>query len=248
MITAYVIISILSLVITGGLLVAYFKLQKQYVALVKHEERLSRSKRVSRRTRKKAHKILDEAQDTAQKVIQESNLKAQNIISQTQLFSDEQRDSLVNQIQKYTNEQVTKYQSFIDGLKEESGRVLKNLADRIGTEASGEVDEFQNRIQKSIAQVDASIAQIVSNGVNQIQKVIDQSQKQALSAFNAKKQQVETEIELYKKQEMEKVESKIFEILEAVNKDLLEKSLNPREHEEIVIKSLERAKREKMFD
>jgi hypothetical protein len=46
MLAISLIVSLFSVSTTLGLLFLYFRLQRKYVTLVKHEERLSRSKRV----------------------------------------------------------------------------------------------------------------------------------------------------------------------------------------------------------
>jgi F0F1-type ATP synthase membrane subunit b/b' len=240
--------TLILLVILGGVVLVYFRLQRKYVALVKHEERLSRSKRVGRKTRKKAHRILDEARDNAQRVLQESNIKAQQVISQAQVFSEEQKKVLSTHIQDYSDQQAKNYQDFLEGVKKDSMNMLGGISDKINKEALQEIDLFRGNIQNQVQSADESMKMVITSAVDQVQIIIDEYQNKAMNLLDQQKKKIDEEIAAYKNQKMKEVDEKIFEIIKEVTKDFFVKSLSPKEHEDVVYKSLEKAKKDMLFE
>jgi F0F1-type ATP synthase membrane subunit b/b' len=245
-----VILPILLLTTTSFLLlvlVFFYKLQKKYIELVKHEERLSRSKRVLRRTRKKANMILDDARQNAQQIIQQTNLKAEEIITKADAFSKEQSNTLYEQIQKYEDQQFNSYREFLEKLKADSINLLNSVSQDITQQTKGDISNLQTHLQQNIAQVDQSISDVITEGVNKISTSISVSQQQAIQVLEQQKNKADQEIEIYKQEKIRQIDEKIFDVISRVTQDFVEKSLNPKEHEEVVYKSLEKAKKDNLF-
>jgi F0F1-type ATP synthase membrane subunit b/b' len=247
MLAISLIVSLFSVSTTLGLLFLYFRLQRKYVTLVKHEERLSRSKRVARKTRVKAHKILDEARDNAQRVLQESNIKAQQVVNEAQVFSDDQKKYLLDSIKKYSDQEAINYQNLLENIKKDSMNMLGGISNTINEAALQEIELFRGNIQTQVQSADKSMKTVITTAVNQTRTIIDQYQKQSMNLLNEQKQKVDSEISAYKNQKMKQVNEKIFEIIREVTKDYFGKSLNPKEHEDVVYKSLEKAKKDNLF-
>ena len=239
--------TLILVVMLGGVAFVYFRLQRKYVTLVRHEERLSRSKRVARKTRKKAHRILDEARDNAQRVLQESNIKAQQVINQAQVFSEEQKRVLSAHIQGYSDQQAKNYQDFLESVKKDSMNMLGGVSDKINKEALREIELFRGNIQSQVQGANESMKTVITSAVDQVQIIIDEYQNKAMNLLDQQKKKTDEEVAAYKNQKMKEVDEKIFEIIKEVTKDFFVKSLNPKEHEDVVYKSLEKAKEDNLF-
>lgn len=109
-------------------------------------------------------------------------------------------------------------------------------------------DEFKNKFQQSIAngsvQILSTISKDISSQVQNEMKVFGQSLNK-----NIEKVVMDTQAELalHKKQTMEELDKKIFKIVEDTAKKTIAKSLTRSEHEKLVIKALEEAKKQNVF-
>jgi F0F1-type ATP synthase membrane subunit b/b' len=169
------------------------------------------------------------------------------VVNEAQVFSDDQKKYLLDSIKKYSDQEAINYQNLLENIKKDSMNMLGGISNTINEAALQEIELFRGNIQTQVQSADKSMKTVITTAVNQTRTIIDQYQKQSMNLLNEQKQKVDSEISAYKNQKMKQVNEKIFEIIREVTKDYFGKSLNPKEHEDVVYKSLEKAKKDNLF-
>lgn len=143
-------------------------------------------------------------------------------------------------------------------LKQKSEEAFK-LAAQEAKDLLNETDFFTNDLKKKFEEIVASLASQSVGELNKsiytemqkfslnLKEEIINSQKMMRSTMEQEYKGVRSEVEAYKKAALARVDNKIMELLQVVTRDVLGKSLSQGEHKELVIKSLEEAKRENVF-
>lgn len=137
-----------------------------------------------------------------------------------------------------------------------SDRKLKrSLGKKVSSRLDAEVDELVGATLESFnTQIQAEIAKLSEESMNKMRGLSDFTQEQEktigretqfLVANNFSK--VEKELEEYKKTQLSKIDGDISEIVSAAAREVLGRAISAAEHEDLVNKALERAKREKFF-
>ena len=114
--------------------------------------------------------------------------------------------------------------------------IIKETAKKLQEEIEIEFKKVDDAAYKQLEQV--------SKFTRDQQEVIV-SESQAMVASLVSK--MEEEINVYKQAQMKRVDTSIHAILVDATKEIIGKSMNVSEHEELVEKALDRAKREKFF-
>jgi hypothetical protein len=196
------------------------------VALVVLYTKLLKDKKSSKADGEKTS--LDEigkAQDTANEIIKDAQLKAQEIIRNSQTFSEETRKAFIKEIEISQVQQAEAYREIVEDAKSQTVEVLQTITQDIKQQGIKELDAFTSGMQQQIQEAQVELKKSVSKGYAQ----------------------VEEDIKGYKRMRIKQVNEVIFEILKETSKRVLGKTLSFKEHEDLVIKSLEEAKKENVF-
>ena len=180
--------------------------------------------------------LLDEARIKAIKIIDEANNQAVDIISKatlsTDVFSENFKENLLHassaQIKKFekaTSDFTVLYSQILQDLKTKNIEVFQNVSKDIETNTMAEIKNFKESMQK----------------------LTTLSQREVGRKIDADYEVAKKEIESYKKEELIRIDSGIYELLEEMAKEVLGKALSLAEHEDLIEKSLEKAKKEGVF-
>lgn len=176
-------------------------------------------------TRERAAKIIDEANSKAIDIINKANL-SENIASEN--FTEEIKHIASLQIEEFekaTSDFMKLYNLVLQDLKSKNIEVFQNVSKDIEVNTMAEIKNFKE-----------SMESLTSQSEKLVQKKIDSDY------LIAKK-----EIQNYKEVEIKKIDQEIYELLEKVAKLVLGKALSLSEHEDLIRKSLEKAKKEGVF-
>lgn len=213
------IIYVLSLVVaafsllTIALVVLYIKLLLKYQSVKEIAE-------------KKAETVnLEETQKRAKLMIEEARVKAGEIITQAEIFTTNQKNSLLDEINKSSQAYIDKYQQALKFAEEEAIRMISGIPDQVKSEVSVRIEKFTSGIE----------AELLS------------AQKSIQGAVRESYQKAESEIESYKLERLKQVDESIMKMVEDVSRKVLAKEITSDEHEKLVIKALERAKEENIL-
>mgnify|MGYP001579381323 CR=1 FL=1 len=106
--------------------------------------------------------------------------------------------------------------------------------------------------QKLSAKMDSALAEVATNEIDSFKKALQTGtvgvQKLVGEKVASRYDEVTAEIESYKKSQLASVDEKIITILQTVAQKVFAKSIPVEQHVELVLKSLEEAKRDGMFD
>lgn len=182
-------------------------------------------------------KTLDEARSKAMKIIDEANNKALDIVQKSNLFVSSISDNFDSQLKnvtsiqlkafgKATTEFIQLYASVLNDLKSKNIEVFQNVSKNIENSTLEEVKKFKSIIEGET---------IASRKV--LKEKIDREY------LIAKK-----DVDTYKENELKMIEDNIYEILEKVASMVIGKAIKASEHEELIIKALNRAKENGVFN
>lgn len=188
-------------------------------------------------TSKKILSLSEETRNKAIRIIDEANSKALDIIQRAHLFSGISNDYFNDELkavterklhvfEKTTEDFIKVYQTVLNELKLKNVEILQNVSKNIEDTTLEEIKKFKSIIEKET---------IASQ--NLVKKKIDYEYSLA-----------KKDIEVYKQSELKIVDEKIYEILETISKLVLGKAIQLSEHEDLIIESLAKAKKEGMFD
>ena len=214
-----VLISIALGLFVLALVVSYLRIVRRYSQLKEEKSKLEAEAKL------KAEKKLEEASKVSEQIIQEARIKASEIIKKTETFSRETKDAMIAELGKVSTEYIGSYKQALNEAKTETVSVLAGVSKDLKSKALSEVETFKGSLQAEIKS----------------------SQEALRQAVNAGYQKIEGEIDKYRKVRLQQVDVAIFEILREVSQRVIGKALTLEEHEELVIKSLEEAKKENVF-
>jgi len=180
--------------------------------------------------------LLDTARIKAVKIIDDANNRALDIISKVTLStaaaSENFKENLshasfvqIKEFEKATSDFIVLYSQILQDLKTKNIEVFQNVSKDIEVNTMEEIENFKESMQK-----------LTTLSQKEVKKKID------IDYETSKK-----EIEDYKKEELRRIDSGIYELLEKISKIVLGKALSLSEHEDLIEKSLEKAKKEGVF-
>lgn len=212
-----------SVLITIAVSLLVVALAALYVSLLqKYKALLEEKKSFKAQTDAELEKTLDEARQKAHQIIEEGNVRASKIVGDAGVFNEQLRGEMLRELGKVSAVFTKDYQGTLEAAKNEALKTISNISKGIGSEASRQIDAMRQTLQQEIARAQATTKE----------------------AIDAAYQKVEEEIKLYRVSRLQRVDAQIYEIIRQVSEDVIGKALDPQEHEELVIKSLEEAKRQ----
>ncbi|MBI2049299.1 hypothetical protein HYT32_00050 [Candidatus Roizmanbacteria bacterium] len=179
----------------------------------------------------------DETTNRAVRIINEANNKSLDIIQKANLFANTSSDYFSKELkaitelelkgfEKTTSDFINMYQNILNELKAKNIEIFQNISKNIETSTLAEIKKFEAFVE---------------------QETID-SQKMVKRKIRHEYSLAKKHIDAYTESELKMVDEKIYEILETVSKLVLGKSLKLSDHETLIIDSLEKAKKERIFD
>lgn len=182
---------------------------------------------------KKAEEALDDARQKAAQIITEANLKAKDLLSKTQGFNDKSRNILQKQLETVSKTQAANlekasidllkdYQKMLEDLKQDHVNVFRNMSKDIESYTSSELSDFKETIEKETVDT---------------QKIVGQRIEEEFK-------KAETDLAAYKAEKIKKIDDSIYDLLRTVSELSFGKALSLNEHQELILQSLEQAKKQ----
>ncbi len=202
--------------------------------LVQREEE---RKQIQDKAYKKALKILEDSQAQALSTIKASNVKAQEIIKNTHALTSETKDELHAKIEEETNRQIKEieksthdmYMTYHAALQKESARnlgTLHKMLKDVESEVVNELNEFKNIVKEET--------------IN--------SEKTVQERINKDYEDLRAELDNYRDEKYQEIDKNINTILFNVSKSVLGVAIDLEIHQQLVLESLEKAKKEALFE
>lgn len=165
------------------------------------------------------HKIVDDALTKERTILQDASTEASQILTGTQFVSTNSKAAIDQALQK-----------MVTDLEQEAGGTAK---------------DFMTSYQTSLKQI---AVQSLTDFQNVVKGLQDDLQKQIKDFHDNMMPTVEKELEAYKMARVKQAEQSVTHVVQKVSQEVLNKTLSLDDHQNLIIDSLEKAKREGMFD
>lgn len=179
---------------------------------------------------------LPDASQKAIKIIDEANSRALDIVNKADLSTAIASSNFNQQISHISSSQIKTFEKTTADFIKTYSQVLQDLK-------SKNIEMFQS-VSKAI-EVN-TIAEIKSFKES-MEKLTVSSEKLVKKKIDTDYETAKKEIEDYKVKELSQIDDEIYAILERIAKLALGKTLSLSEHEDLIQKSLEKAKKEGVF-
>jgi len=197
-----------------------------YVKLLREHGRLREEKaRMAEAAQRQSQEILANAQKSAEILINDAHVKAGEVIKRTEVLSSDSKNKMLAELEEVSRLNIENFRNALSEAKAETVTVLSKVSKDLQSQALTEVASFRGNLQKEIVSSQEALSAAVSEGYKKI----------------------EEEIGKYKTARLKQVDDTIFEILREVTQKIIGHAISFEEHEELVKKSLEEAKRQNIF-
>ena len=180
--------------------------------------------------------LLDTARIKAVKIIDDANNQALDIISKITLSTNVTSESFKENLSRVSSAQIKEFEKATSDFTALYSQILQDLKTK-------NIEVFQN-VSKDI---EVDTMKEIRSFKESMQKLTVLSQKEARRKIDANYEASKKEIENYEKEELKKIDSGIYELLEKISKLVLGKALSLADHEDLIEKALEKAKKEGVF-
>lgn len=184
----------------------------------------------------KNENLLDAARIKAVKIIDDANNQALDIINKVTLSTDVSSENFKQDLLRISSAQIKEFEQATSDFTKIYSQILQDLKTK-------NIEVFQN-VSKDI---EVNTMGEIRSFKESMQKLTTFSQKEVRKKMETDYDAARKEIEDYKKEELQKIDSGIYELLEKISKLVLGKALNLSEHEDLIEKSLEKANKEGIF-
>lgn len=219
-------------IIFFDLIIAIFTLSAALVGVVIYFSHAQKKQSLQQNT-----DLLDEARQKAVEMIDAANNQALDIVNKTNLSADIASGNFNQQIARITSLQIKEFEKTTANFLKLYGEVLRDLQ-------SKNIELLQN-ISKNI---ETDTINEINNFKESLEKQTVLSEDLVREKIDADYLTVRQEIEAYKEKKLKKIDDEIYETLEKISKLVLGKALSLSEHEDLILKSLEKAKQEGVFE
>ncbi|OGM67592.1 hypothetical protein A2962_03580 [Candidatus Woesebacteria bacterium RIFCSPLOWO2_01_FULL_39_61] len=168
---------------------------------------------------------LEETQKKAKAMIEEARVKAGEVITQAELFTANQKNVLLEEINKATHTYADKYQAALKFAEDEAVRMISSIPHQVKSEVMVRIEKFTSGVDTELLN----------------------AQKSIQAAVKETYQKAEVEVENYKLERLKQVDESIMKMVEEVSRRVLAKEITADEHEKLVLKALEKAKEENVL-
>ncbi len=217
-----------------------FILAVALIATVFYLSRMTKSLRsgfnVKDETFQKDEDLIDETRIKAVRIIDDANHKALDLLNKIPLSTDISSEKFKENLSRVSSSQIKEFEKATSDFIRVYSQTLQDLRLK-------NIEIFQNTSKD----IEVNAAEEIKNFKESMQKLTTLSQKEVKKKIDADYEIAKREIESYKKEELSKIDSEIYELLEKIAKIVLGKALSLSEHEDLIEKSLERAKKEVGF-
>jgi vacuolar-type H+-ATPase subunit H len=166
--------------------------------------------------------MIEKAQQKSDQLLADAHIRSREIVSKADDFLAKQQTVLSQDLEKVNQIYVKEYQKELTNIKETSAKVLQNMPNDVKTFMIQAVDDFR-----------LALSQEVTRAQSEASKVMQEAYKKAL-----------TDIDKYREERMKQIDESAGDLVAQVTKRVLGKEITSDEHEKLVVKALEEAKKQ----
>lgn len=181
----------------------------------------------------KALNVLEEAKEKSLEILGTSQDRARKILDSVEFINVETKKELDLELKKLSEKQMSSFENLSSDLV----NVYKNSLEdqhKVGLEQIEKTSEFVQEELKN--QIDGL--------KNSLQKETAQSEEQIRAMISADYENAKSEIEKYKNEKFSEINIKVYELIPQITKEILGRTLTIDDHQAVVMKILDDAKRD----
>jgi len=179
---------------------------------------------------------LKKARTEASEIVEEAGTEAVSMLDASRTISEKDQTILEEVIKKITQDQSL---------------YLKTSVDQLMAGFKTELQQIKNDNINTLTNVSKDIEKNTSAQLNDYTKTLEQetvlSEKQVSKKIEEEYKLVQEEIVAYKNEQFKKIDAGAMDLIRKISVEVLEKSITPEDHREIILKVLEKAKSENLF-
>lgn len=206
-------------VIFGVLIVCLIGMFASFLFTLRRETRV-------KRTELTPDKITEEAGKKSVKILEDAHKKAREILSEAKGFSDRSESIIQKEAQKSSELYLGIYENAVNQTKLEAIKTIQNIPEDVKNSVDDLLTEFNKELNFTVTEA---------------QKKMDKN----ILELNAKYQE---ELGREKQLLVSRLEEKIVRIVSKIVEESIGKSMSDVEHEKLILKSLDQAKKEGAFE
>lgn len=217
--------------------VAFLILVFSYSSLLKKQFNTQKDLEETRTAMKqKALVLVEDAQKKSSAIIQEANRRAVEILEKATVdatFSQDELKKKLSQIQEdqakslvdHSNQFLADLHTTLENVQKDDIKTVQNVSSTVQQQALSQVEDFRHAIENETVQTEEKIAQ-------------EMEKQYAL---------IQEELKQYKLEKMKKIDDSLYTILMFVGKEVLGKTLDIEDQQDLIKKVLEDAKKKGEF-
>lgn len=217
---------IISILLSALVLLFSYFLSRKEKRLAKEEERLRKIfSRSTEEANSNSQEIIKKAIDRAERIILDAEIVKTDFLNKVHENLERVGEQGVRELKIDSVSFDKKYKDLFDGLKNEYLKHANSTLDSVEKIADEELEDFRKILRTETVESQEVISKKISEEFERAQK----------------------EIENYKTGRIDKIDKEISTVVSVISKDVLGKTITPREHEEIILEALENAKKDGLF-
>lgn len=169
--------------------------------------------------------LFDDTKARLQSILETASASSKQMLSSTQYLTEKQLKTFEDEVNKSVAMYLNLYQRTLENLEKETVREIKSIPEVLRRDMGTQLDTVSAGFKSDIVK----IASDIKNSLNLAYK------------------NIEIDIEEYKKARLTQVDKSIADIILQIARKVLVKEINRDEHEKLVMKALEDAKKSGMF-
>lgn len=213
------------LLLCYGVLYAAYKIAAQNRIINKPRDDYGASLEIIESAQKQANAIVEKAVESAKHILFETEYVKQDITKEMQDSLSKVAEETIKMVQGRSSESEKEFRIVVDEIKRDFAAEASKKLTAIEQIARDETDDFKDILRRETVSSQAIIGKKIGDDF----------------------QEVQAEIDAYKRAKFTEIDHNIQVVIKQVVKEVLGSSLNVPIHEELVIKSLDEAKKTGIF-
>jgi len=213
---ATIILTALMGIVLGWVAISYRKLIEKY------DKIRTSAQEAEKALEQQRARVLEEAKVQAKQIVTEAQTRSGQLISEAASFGNQTKELLGSELNKLQAVELGYYQKALEETKLQAQASLGGISKDVRQEVVRQIDAVRIGLTGEIQKAQLETRQMLS----------------------ASYKKMEDEIEAYKAERLKRVDETIFEILKDVSAKAIGKTLSLEDHEDVVVKALEDAKKE----
>jgi exonuclease VII large subunit len=183
-----------------------------------------------------AIQMINDARMASMHIIKDAHLKALRTLENSSVFNKDLKREVETSIDHLTNKHLTSLDSLSRELEESYKKAVTEQKDKDITTIESASESMKSEILREVEEFKQTL-----------QKETFESQEMVEQKVSEEYEKVKSQIEDYKNVEIKKIDENMFSIVLIASKKIFGRTLDLDTHEQIVIDSLEEAKKEGVF-